>query len=103
MAKNSEQPIKRASDFISADEQVTNITPTEDVEGIDLIVNSYEVKRGQFGDYYILDCVLPETGEQVFIRNGGQSLKTCLERVGAKRNLPIIVKFMRHNKQWVIS
>ena len=103
MAKNSDQPMRRASDFITADEQIINITPTEDVEGTDLIIKGYEMKRGQYGDYYLLECVIPETGEEIIVRNGGQSLKTCLERVGAKRNLPIVVKFTRHNKQWVVS
>lgn len=102
MAKNSDQPIKRASEIVNPQEQVVESISADDVENVDLVLSNYEVKRGQFGDYYLLECVLSETGEQVIVRNGSQALKMVLERVGAKRNLPIMIKFVKHNKQWTV-
>lgn len=102
MAKATERVIKRMSEIISVEEQKPIFRKPEEFQGLELVLQDYELAKGNYGEYYILHCDVVETGERVQINTGSMAVKRSIEKLRGKRDLPVLFSFQLDGKTWLM-
>lgn len=74
-----------------------------DFEGVPLLLVSYDVRDGQYGDYAVLRCAAPDLSEGYHIATGAAAVMEQLSHLNHRPDPPILFQFEKKGRRWIMG
>ena len=89
---------KKISSFFDSSSYLEPLEKLEDLIGEILVVESFETRKGQFGDYVVMNCSDVETGVTRKVSTGAMAITAALKQADAQRAFPFVAKVEKSNR-----
>ena len=101
MAK--EEQMKHINLVAPVDEVCPPLEKAQDYMGIPLELHGFERRRGGLSDFFILECVNPETGLEVHITTGSYMIFNQLKVMSPARDCPLLFALMVRGRSYYMG
>lgn len=92
------QDIARVSDVAKWDDVHVPTLKPQDFLGQEFALMEWESKRGDMGQYFILHCVDPTTGEEMSFSTGSRIVRAQIAELRDKFKPPMLFRWGIQNK-----